>query len=1849
MYLCRKPPFVNVPYPSDALVFGICKSMKELAYKIAAFSALIATAPIASANVIPWSGLDAAANVNTTWSDINNWTGKTIPGPTDTAYFDNAGLSSSQGPDFAGNIVDADITVASLWYAPTNTSPMWQNTVINSGVTLTVASTNIEIVLDSGTQTDPAIGTTQSYSTISGAGTLVLNDTNKESVVIVSQGSSTYANVPGLWASLDMSNLDNFIGVFGRLLIGVEGAGPTSGEVTLNNSGRQAGIMSLAATNSIHLTQTGNIQGTTNAAAAGPALVINDTPFFGDSRSALTLGQSNALWADSITVGRQQCNRSAFLEFNASFTPSQLYLRGQSTNRVAEFVIGDNTANGANGNVSPNTPTQGFGPQPGDQDFIVVPNGGIQVGSAGVVDLSGGSSDIMIDTLIIGKGFKGSGGGYAAGIFNLGDGILNVNSLQIGAISATTANFPAFGVLNVDGGTVIVNGTLALGQGFGGAATQLGYGTLNINGGAVLANSLTDSESSSNSISINGGSLLVSNAIGTTRTLANLSLNSSIAQSSLTLNINSGPLNVITLTSDGGSVSNAISISALPQVFLLPAAFPVIQASSAINLNGGAFNYVLGTLPKGYAGYLINGGNAVEVVLTSAPASANVWSAGDPNDRTNWSDALNWNGGVPTSSSAAAFSATASKSAYALAKIGGGVASLIPANINNVVDTSFTISGLIYTNLNGYENTYIPGTNTLTVSALASIGISSADLGDNATVNVTISGSGAFDVDDAFFVGLGDTNSGNASEATLDMSALNTFNANVNTFLVGVGGYASGYNVPQNAGVVYLAQTNIITATSATTDGADSTPVAFEIGDADSFVNGILSSLTLQGSVGSALYLGENTIVSANYISVGRQLATGGIWFNPSVTNANPTTNSGPVAWFQGIAGAGSSVNNWTIGDGVANPLSAGVGGSGTNDFTGGWVNAKVSTLTVANSSSNSQTAGPVNGSLTLAAGVINAGTLNVSYNNAFLDGNVYSYGIGTVNVKGIGSLNVSGAINLAWTGGPLGGGATPTAALNINGLDASVNANSVVGGANGGISIVSISGGSLTVSNGLGTASAPVTTLNLTNATIAEGALTAPFLNAQNVNVGGTTTTFNVLALPAIEISYPVTLTLVQSATTIQGSASYNVILPTNFTGSASLGADSKSIVLTLTSGPVVTRGRVFWKGLDNGNMNWSDAANWFLPPVPAPVDTAFFDNIGVSSTPGAGAADNIVDSSITVGGLWYAQTNSNGNYGWHNTVINSGVTLTVANTNASIILDTGTQTDPHLTVGPGSATCYSTISGEGTLSVDNTNANSFFVVSQGSSTYAATLASDNLFASMDISGLNTFNGTFGRLLLGVEGAAASPGVPTLVNSSRQTGRLALAATNVIHLTHTGNVQGASAAALNGAALVICDQGGTSGGYGDFASYLFLGQSNAFFADTITVGREATVHTAVLEFNPTPPWTGPQQFFLRGESSNRVSEVIVADNTLNGTFGNTATTGGLPSPGIDGPIAYPVLPPPGGNSADDPTGANVGSAALFDVSAGTSDMMIDTLIIGKGYNNSGGGYADGVFNLGPGTLDVNNLTLAKMSSSASHVPCVGLLNVMDPAGVVIVNNRLALGQPSSGLTSQYTFAAITNSGTLEAASITSGGNSSIALTTTGATNATLSLTSAAGSIGTVAAPIGSITLSGGTILDLAVGGTAPTVVTSNLTASGTTDTINVTSLPSFAMVPGTNVLIQSLTPISGNDFVLGSLPNGYNAQLQTSADNTSILLIVTTAAPPMATPPTLTQANIVSGDLVLSGINGTPNGTYYLLGSTNLALPPGIRWSIVSTNAFNANGNFNLSLPVSKATGAEFYAIKPQ
>jgi hypothetical protein len=60
---------------------------------------------------------------------------------------------------------------------------------------------------------------------------------------------------------------------------------------------------------------------------------------------------------------------------------------------------------------------------------------------------------------------------------------------------------------------------------------------------------------------------------------------------------------------------------------------------------------------------------------------------------------------------------------------------------------------------------------------------------------------------------------------------------------------------------------------------------------------------------------------------------------------------------------------------------------------------------------------------------------------------------------------------------------------------------------------------------------------------------------------------------------------------------------------------------------------------------------------------------------------------------------------------------------------------------------------------------------------------------------------------------------------------------------------------------------------------------------------------------------------------------------------------------------------------------------------------------------------------------------------------------------------------------------------------------------------------------------------------------------------------------------------------------------------------------------------------------LVFSGSNGPANGTYYVLTSTNLALPVAA-WTPVSTNSFDASGHFTVTNAVNPVLPQQFYRL---
>jgi hypothetical protein len=64
--------------------------------------------------------------------------------------------------------------------------------------------------------------------------------------------------------------------------------------------------------------------------------------------------------------------------------------------------------------------------------------------------------------------------------------------------------------------------------------------------------------------------------------------------------------------------------------------------------------------------------------------------------------------------------------------------------------------------------------------------------------------------------------------------------------------------------------------------------------------------------------------------------------------------------------------------------------------------------------------------------------------------------------------------------------------------------------------------------------------------------------------------------------------------------------------------------------------------------------------------------------------------------------------------------------------------------------------------------------------------------------------------------------------------------------------------------------------------------------------------------------------------------------------------------------------------------------------------------------------------------------------------------------------------------------------------------------------------------------------------------------------------------------------------------------------------------------------------------NIVISGTNGAKSGNYYILTSTNLGLPSS-NWLRLSTNPFDAAGNFIFTNPLDPAQSQLFYFLQLQ
>ncbi len=568
--------------------------------------------PVGTRASVLWTGADVP-NGNTNWTDRLNWHLPGQPQPGEAVFFTSVGtaagsaLSTPGGGtsvftmDNVNNIVDADFALGSLTY--TNLSDAYHNTFINNGRTLSITN-NVGLTVGG---VDSGATAQHDWVSVSGSGgTLVVNNTNASVNVWVGSGS-----VGGSQSILDMSALKSFTANISRFLVG---------SVINNTVNRPSGIVYLAKTNAI----TARFQTTTSEAGtttANAALVVADCNGNAGSQSFLYLGQVNTISADIVAIARQKA--TAHFLFNPIYANTAPYptltMQGVTSSRMAIWDVGDGVGNTGTTSLT------------------------------GDANLNGGTINVQVDTLNVGRASGGAtGGGNTTGILQFDAGLIDALSVNLGW-QPVTGSKVGIGTINVASNTVIgagatlkVQGNLNLGVAVGGGGVTTTSGTLNSTNGIIQVGSIVAGSGSLSAINLVGGRFTAMGPVGTvtepvgTLTLAPLATPDN-STNVLRLAAGANPaVSVVNLNFDAlDTTTNLIEVGSIGPIGATPVELALIRYQTMSMLSGATFNIGLGTLPPGYTGYLTNDTitSTIGLVVTSAinpmPAISGVATVGN--------------------------------------------------------------------------------------------------------------------------------------------------------------------------------------------------------------------------------------------------------------------------------------------------------------------------------------------------------------------------------------------------------------------------------------------------------------------------------------------------------------------------------------------------------------------------------------------------------------------------------------------------------------------------------------------------------------------------------------------------------------------------------------------------------------------------------------------------------------------------------------------------------------------------------------------------------------------------------------------------------------------------------------------------------------------------------------------------------------------------------------------------------------------------------------------------------------------------------------------------------------------
>ena len=384
-------------------------------------------------------------------------------------------------------------------------------------------------------------------------------------------------------ATLDLSGLSNFV------------FNASSGTIQLSTVNRTAANLKFAATSN-YVTA-----GTMNLNTASGSSSKTGTVTLGAGTNILNVG----------TVSAALARNSCTIQFPTTSGPEAgLRVRGVTgAESRATLTLANRTASGSGGT------------------------------DTGKLLLDGHPVDIKLGTLTLGQG-----GATGTGAGNIGSGLLSFDTGTLDATAINMAIVTSFSNCNANatltvgaGGTLIVgSGGLSLANLLAGAPTTP-TGTLTVNGGTVIcSNSITKANPGGTAtLTMNGGALnMVTGVVGT----ASVPMDAlNLYGAALTLAVAQNTTNVVATSLNASG--STINISSLPTILSYPAQFTLMQ------FGGGYSDSLLGSLPPGYAGNLVNNSTTVDLVLTSGPGPAFQLLAWNGNLSTNWDTATaNWQG-----------------------------------------------------------------------------------------------------------------------------------------------------------------------------------------------------------------------------------------------------------------------------------------------------------------------------------------------------------------------------------------------------------------------------------------------------------------------------------------------------------------------------------------------------------------------------------------------------------------------------------------------------------------------------------------------------------------------------------------------------------------------------------------------------------------------------------------------------------------------------------------------------------------------------------------------------------------------------------------------------------------------------------------------------------------------------------------------------------------------------------------------------------------------------------------------------------------------------------------------------